>query len=245
MKTRDYGVKMDREKEVLLVLTALTVLHAIENLWFVPWSPLMVIFAILAILIPLKLRKREELGLKRPQRWRDFLRYTALGFIIGLAIHIVVLTVYPVALESLGLRGNIQYDYWAANDSWFEHMIQKFGEEVWFIWLVLFTTVWAPIGEELLYRGYAFSTLLEKRSFVTASTISSLCFGVRHTLHLTLSMPTIPVIAGLSYGIITIPLAYIWCYVFHKTKSLYSTMLLHLLVNLTSGILFAIQALPK
>jgi len=236
---------MDREKEVLLVLAALTVLHAIENLWFVPWSPLMVIFAILAISIPLKLRRREELGLKRPQRWGNFLKYTTLGFIIVFAIDIAVSTVYPIALESLGLRGNIQYDYWAANNSWFEYMIQKFGEDVWFIWLILLKTIWAPIGEELLYRGYAFNTLLKKRSFITASTISSLYFGVRHTLHLTLSMPTIPVISGLSYGIIMIPYAYIWCYVFHKTKSLYSVMLLHLLTDLTGGIIFAIQSLPR
>lgn len=59
---------MDRGKEVFLVLTALTILHFIENLWLVPWSPLMVIFGILAILIPLKCRRGEELGLKRPER---------------------------------------------------------------------------------------------------------------------------------------------------------------------------------
>jgi len=41
---------MDREKEVFLVLTAPTILHSVENLWFVPWSPLMAIFDFLAII---------------------------------------------------------------------------------------------------------------------------------------------------------------------------------------------------
>jgi len=234
---------MEREKEAFLVLTALTVLAFVENLWFVPWSPLMAIFAFLAILIPLKYRGKGELELNPLKR--EFLGCMALCFVIAFATHLLILTVYPLTLKSLGLRGNVQYDYWAANDTWFEHMKQKFGVEVWFIWLMLFMAVWAPIGEELLYRGYAFNTLLEKRSFTTASTISSIYFGARHVLHLTLSMPATPIVSGLSYGILVIPFGYIWCYVLYKTKSLYSSMLLHGLVNLTSGILLAIQVLPE
>jgi len=233
---------MEREKEALLVLTALTILAFVENLWFVPWSPLMVIFAFLAILVPLKYRGKEELGLNPLKR--DFLRCIALCFIIAFAVHLVTLTAYPLVLGGFGLRGNVQYDYWAANDRWFEYMKQKFGVEIWFIWLMLFMSVWAPVGEELLYRGYAFNTLIEKRSFTTASTISSIYFGARHVLHLTLSMPTAPIVSGLSYGILVIPFGYIWCYVLYKTESLYSSMLLHGLVNLTSGILLAIQVLP-
>jgi len=196
---------VDREKEVFAVLTALTVLAFFENLWLVPWSPLMVIFAFLAILIPLKYRSREEPGLK-PLKG---VKIVVFGFVIALATHVVTLTVYPLVLGSLGLRGNIQYDYWAANDRWFEYMTQKFGVEVWFTWLMLFMAVWAPLGEELLYRGYAFNTLLEKRSFTTASTISSIYFGARHILHLTLSMPTTPIVSGLSYGVLVIPFGYI------------------------------------
>jgi len=236
---------MNREREVFLVLTALTILHFVENLWFVPWSPLMVIFGILAILIPLKYRKREELGLKRPERRKNFLKYTALGIALSLAFSLAMQTVYPLIIDGLGLKGNIQYDYWAAMDSWIENIMQKFGSDFGFAWLGLFMLVWAPIGEELLYRGYAFNSFLEKRSFVIASTISTLYFGVRHFAHLTPSLSTLPIASGLLYGIFTIPLAYVWCYVLQKTKSIYPTMLTHFLVNLFSSISYAIQTLPK
>jgi len=236
---------MDREKEVFLVLTALTILHFVENLWLVPWSPLMVIFGIFAILIPLKLRKREELGLKRPERSKDFLKYTALGIIVSLAMSVAMETLYPMVLENLGLRGNVYYDYWAAMDSWIEHIMHKFGADLGFAWLGLFMLAWAPIGEELLYRGYAFNSLLEKKSFAIASTISTLYFAVRHFAHLAPSLPTLPIASGLLWAILVIPLAYIWCYVFQKTKSLYSTMLIHFLANLIPSILYSIEALPK
>ncbi len=235
---------MGREKEVLLVLAALTVLHVIENLWFVPWSPLMVIFGILAILIPLKYRKREELGLKRPERRKDFLKYTALGVAVSLAFSVAMQRVYPLAMDGLGLKGNIQYDYWVAMDVWIENIMQKFGADFGFAWLGLFMLVWAPIGEELLYRGYAFNSLLEKRSFVIASTTSTLYFAVRHFAHLTPSLSTFPIASGLLWGILVIPPAYVWCYVLQKTRSLYSTMLIHFLVNLIPSILYSIQALP-
>ncbi len=239
------GIEMDREKEVFLVLTTLTILHFVENLWLVPWSPLMVIFGILAILVPLKYRRIEELGLKRPEQWKDFLKYTTLGVVLSLAVSAAMQTVYPMALESLGLRGNIQYDYWAAMNSWIERIMQKFGADLGYAWLGLFMLVWAPIGEELLYRGYAFNSLLEKRSFINASTVSTLYFGVRHLAHLTPSSPTLPVAPGLLWGVFTIPLAYVWCYVLQKTRSLYSTVLIHFLVNLIPSILYSTQALPK
>jgi len=236
---------MDREKEVLFVLTALTILHFVENLWLVPWSPMMVITGILAILVPLKYRRREELGLKRPEKRKDFLKYTALNIAVSLAMSMAVQTVYPIVIENLGLKGNIQYDYWAAVNSWIEHIMQKFGGELGFAWLGLFMLVWTPIGEELLYRGYAFNSLREKRSFLTASTISTLYFAARHFAHLTPSLPTLPIASGLLYALVTIPSTYIVCYVLQKTGSLYSTMLPHFLVNLIPSVLYSAQALPK
>lgn len=51
-----------------------------------------------------------------------------------------------------------------------------------------------PIVEELLYRGYAFNSLLEKRSSVSASTVSMLFFEARHFAHMTPSLSKFPII---------------------------------------------------
>lgn len=227
---------MVREKEVLLVLTALTILAFFENLWFIPWSPSMVISMILTVVFPLKYRRRAELGLQRPERWRHFLKYVALGTILSFFVVVASYAFYHYTiLENLGLLGDIRYDHFMAYKSWIEHTMRKFGVEVAWTWLLLFSVVWAPIGEELLYRGYAFNSLLEKRSFVFSSTISSLYFGVRHISHL-LAMPTTPVIPSLFWGVSVIPFGYIACYIFHKTRSLYSVMLIHFILNLLGSI---------
>lgn len=231
---------MDREKEVILVLSALTILHLVESLWFVPWSPLIPIFSILAIIVALRYRTREELGLKRPERWKNFLTYILLGTVVAVAMGVATSSVYLLIIENLGLRGNIQYDWFVAYQSWGEHILQKFGSDLGFVWNILFMLAWAPIGEELLYRGYAFNSLLKKRSFVFASTISVLFFAVRHFFHLVPSFSTPLIVPGLFWSVLVMPFGYITCYVLRKSKSLYATMLIHFLHNLLSNFLLTV-----
>jgi membrane protease YdiL (CAAX protease family) len=221
---------MNREKEVFLVLTALTILAFVENLWFIPYAPWMPVYAALVILIPLKCRKRGELGLKRPERWKDLLKNVVLGTAISLIIIMALYAVHYAVLWSLDLVGNFQYDYLAAKTTWNKYNEQKFGVEVFSAGMALYALLWAPIGEELLYRGYAFNTLLEKQSFTTASTASSLYFGVRHASHL-LAIPTTPLIPSLFWAAMTIPVGYILCYILRRTRSLYSVMSVHFLLN--------------
>ncbi len=228
---------MDREKEVILVLSALTILHLVESLWFVPWSPLIPIFSILAILLPLRHRTREELGLKRPERWKNFLAHIVLGTVVTVAVGVAISSVYLLIIENLGLKGNIQYDWFVAYQSWGEHILRKFGSALGVVWNILFMLAWAPIGEELLYRGYAFNSLLKKRSFAFASTISVLFFAVRHFFHLVPSFSTPLIVPGLFWSILVIPFGYVTCYVLRKSKPLYATMSIHFLHNLLSGFL--------
>jgi membrane protease YdiL (CAAX protease family) len=220
---------MDREKEVFLVLSLLTILHFVECLWFVPWSPMALIFNVLAIVIPLKLRSRTELGFKWPERWRDFLIYTILGFIASVIMLVFILpNIVLILLESFGLKGNVQFDYFEAYTVFAELIIQKCGVLV----ILVGPIVMGTFVEEPLYRGYAFNSLSENKSVVYASTVSSLFFGLRHFVFLTPALSIFPIIPGLTWAMVVIPFGYLMCYVLYKTQSLYASMLVHFSYNL-------------
>ncbi|HET9850846.1 MAG TPA: CPBP family intramembrane glutamic endopeptidase [Candidatus Saccharimonadales bacterium] len=89
-----------------------------------------------------------------------------------------------------------------------------------------------PIGEETLMRGYLFSGLRARLSFVQAGLITSLLFGAAHLL--TGAGPGLLWAAGVNTFILSLVLVYLR----EKTGALYAGMMVHALNN---AIAFAVM----
>ena len=99
---------------------------------------------------------------------------------------------------------------------------------------VFYIVVWAPVGEELFYRGFLFEMLNRKYSFAISALISSLFFGVRHLVHFLL-LPEYPVFAGLFYFYIAFFYGLIMTCAYKKTENIYVPIGLHFLTNIFSA----------
>jgi len=103
-----------------------------------------------------------------------------------------------------------------------EGMTTVGGDLYWIMYLV----VLAPITEELIYRGVIFAGL-KKRSKILAYVVSILMFSLIHVVFEAMS-------EGWGYLLVTleyVPMSIALAYVYDKTNSIYSSMLLHMLNN--------------
>jgi membrane protease YdiL (CAAX protease family) len=84
-----------------------------------------------------------------------------------------------------------------------------------------------PITEEIVFRGFIFSSLKGRYSVIIASLITSVIFAVPHMLENSSSILY-------TVGIAIFCLSLILCYVRQKTGNLYAGMLIHSCVNAVS-----------
>ncbi|UYP46292.1 hypothetical protein NEF87_002577 [Candidatus Lokiarchaeum ossiferum] len=85
---------------------------------------------------------------------------------------------------------------------------------------VLTASILVPIAEELFFRGYLFTSLRKRSSFWIAAIISSACFGLIHG-------DPIAIVYAFMLGLIIAG-------VYEKSKSIYISILLHMLINFIS-----------
>ncbi|MEE9288009.1 MAG: type II CAAX endopeptidase family protein [Bacteroidota bacterium] len=105
-----------------------------------------------------------------------------------------------------------------------------------FVASLLFFAVFA-FGEELMFRGYAFQTLIEGTNPRTAIIVMSIFFGGAHLANPSLGLLSIPnaIFAGLN-----VLLAGVWFSIAYlKTKSLWFPAALHISWNFSEGFLFS------
>jgi len=95
-------------------------------------------------------------------------------------------------------------------------LLELFGKEN--VALLIFTgVILAPIIEEIFFRGFVYSGLLQKYSWKAAALISSFLFAVVH-MQLVALIPTF--LMGL-----------VLAYLYHRSKSIWPGIILHLIVN--------------
>ncbi|HEY5730897.1 MAG TPA: type II CAAX endopeptidase family protein [Anaerolineales bacterium] len=85
------------------------------------------------------------------------------------------------------------------------------------IWFVIVGVIFAPIVEEIFFRGFLFQGFRQKYGWVKGALISSAIFGVAHLDPVAL-IPTF--ILGL-----------VLAYVYHRSNSVWISVILHMLVN--------------
>jgi len=220
---------------IILVATFLTFLVAFESLYFIPWAPYFLIYAILAVIIPIYL-KMYRFGKLRDLASTEIAKLFVAFLIVSFVILFLMDLIYIVTLQSLGLINNPIYDLSAALYILADEAALKFGITINSAIALYgaYVVIWAPIGEELFYRGYMYKGLRERYSITISALISSFFFGIRHMTHFLFILPDYPVFSGLYWAFHAFIFGLLMAYAYEKTDTLYVPMLIHFLINLIS-----------
>lgn len=210
---------------------ALTLIVLAESI-FPPWAPYFIIYAFLAILIPLLL-KTYSFG-----AFRNVMRS---GWLLTLGVFAIALVVdqgvftrlYEWVLAVLGLRGDVFFSLDAALTTVAAKAAGKFNitQDMAMTLYALFILIWAPIGEELFYRGYMQGTLRRCYSFNISALVSAAFFGIRHMTHLFFLWPDVPYIAACIWALSAFIFGLLMSWLYERTRSLYPVILSHAVIN--------------
>jgi membrane protease YdiL (CAAX protease family) len=220
------------ESGVLWTSIILTIIVLMESV-LAPWSPYFIIYAILAIAIPILLGTYtfgSFLGAMR-KNWKILL---TILFLVVFVDEVVFNRLYQWGLDHFGVGGNPFYSLNAATVVMIEAIASKFSitPDAAQMLYAFFVIIWAPIGEELYYRGYIQGVLRQTKGFGFAAIVSSIFFGIRHATHLFFLWPDVPWVAMASWVAGAFVFGLFMNYLYEKTKSLYLPMLVHFLVNI-------------
>jgi membrane protease YdiL (CAAX protease family) len=218
---------------------ALTLIVLAESI-FPPWAPYFIFYALLAILIPLILRTYQFGSFRAVLRthWQLTLAIFAVAVIWDSGI---ATWLYERVLTGLGLGGDPFYSLGAALEALADAAARKFGitADAALMLYALFILFWAPVGEELFYRGYMQGILRRSRSFKVSALVSAAFFGIRHATHLFFLWPNVPLVAAGSWVLSAFVFGLLMSYLYEKTRSLYPLMVVHAGVNLI-GIMLSV-----
>jgi membrane protease YdiL (CAAX protease family) len=217
------------ERGVVLTAVLLTLLALLENSVF-PWSPFYVVYALLALALPLWLRSY-RFGPIRAVKWWHWL----LGVVAAVALQLVGGLIFGLLIPLLfgDVLGDPFYDIGAALPAMLQAAADRWNSSAAAMQTAYlsFIFLWAGVGEELFYRGYMQGALRRQRGFYAAMLVSALFFALRHATQLFLLWPNYPVIAAVAW----VGFAFIFgigmSYLYERTQSLYLPIFIHVLFN--------------
>jgi membrane protease YdiL (CAAX protease family) len=216
----------------LFVVAALTLVVLAESI-FPPWAPYFIVYAILAIVIPLALGSYAFGSIREvtARHWKLILGVFILALIVDQGI---AGGLYQRVLDLLGVGGDPYYSLDAALGKLADVAAVKFGisPDAAMGLYALFILIWAPIGEELFYRGYLQGVLRSRWSFRASALVSAAFFGIRHATHFFFLFPDVPWIAAASWVASAFVFGLFMSWLYEKTRSLYPPILVHAALNL-------------
>lgn len=146
---------------------------------------------------------REELGLRRLPEWLDLLLAPA-----GFFAYLLLSAVLALVASTLPFVNPEQIQ-----DTGFSQISQQYEFILAFIMLIII----APVAEEILFRGYLFGKLRKHLPMWAAILITSVLFGIVH--------------GAWNVGIDVFALSIVLCLLRVLTRSLWPSILLHMLKN--------------
>jgi len=155
--------------------------------------------------------KLSQLGIKRPV-FKDVL-YALAGYGVYFVIYLIVVIIASQFSSLIDLDQAQDIGFESATGAW----------NLLIVYVSL--AVLPPIAEEVLFRGYLFSSLRAKYRFIYAAIITSILFGIAH-LQFGSGAPLLWVAA-----IDTFVLSMVLCYLRERTGSLAASIMLHAIKN--------------
>ncbi|MEO6095656.1 MAG: CPBP family intramembrane glutamic endopeptidase [Fibrobacteria bacterium] len=95
-----------------------------------------------------------------------------------------------------------------------------------------YTLVWAPIGEEFFYWGYLFEVTRPAWGFPTASVVTASLFAFRHAVHFLYLGKRTPFIPAACLALSAFASGLLNSWLYEQSGSLWPLILLHILMNL-------------
>ena len=231
---------LQQENHAILVVFILTAIVAMESI-FSPIAPFFVFYGVLAIAIPLIAGgyRFGRMGAAFRGHWRVFIAVLIVAFFFDV---LFVGPIWDAIAQALGHQGSAYWSYSAAIDALLGKAGTRLGigKDAAQLIFAGYFILWAPIVEELFYRGYLFSSLRKRHSLTTAALVSAAFFGIRHATHFLFLFPAYPLIAAMVWVLDTFILGLAYAYLYEKTESLWPPFLAHLAINVTG---FALSAL--
>ncbi len=213
---------------VLVTAVLLTLIAAIENS-ILPWSPFYVLYALLALAIPLVL-KTYRFGSLRAVRWwhwpAGIVAAVLIQLVGGLFLGLLVPQLFSGMDETavnIGSALLAMYETAAARLNSDPQTIQTA--------YMLMVFLWAAFGEELFYRGYMHGTLQKSWGFRRAALVSAGFFALRHATQLLLLWPDYPTVAVLAWMIFSFAFGWLMSYLYRRTNSLILPIFIHFVLN--------------
>lgn len=190
-----------------------------------PYAPFPVLHACLTIAVPLLLglgpgrRPGSELRTWLPRQGRPLV--AAVMFVAGFVV------AYLILLHTLHRTGDARWDLVVSYRRLFALYDDRYGRATVLVLGYLFLGLWPMAGEELFYRGFLFRTLSGRVAPCWAGVVTSTLFGLRHAAQLAYLLPAYPVAAGVAYFGWAVGVSALWCWVYHRTGSLWVCIASH------------------
>lgn len=217
---------MSKKISPFITAVLLTAIAALESAKILPYAPFFLVYGFLAIVASLYYR---ELYLSRLK----IAPFKCLGLSL---ISVFVGILYASAFIAL-IGAFLRYSGGIRTLDWDIIFIYRFicqgialSPFIKNTILFLFIVVWAGAVEELFYRGALFGYLRLNRSFVQAALVSSLFFGLRHSLQLLYISPY-PWGAGVIYFLFSFTAGMLLSGLYERSKSLTVCIVTHTAVN--------------
>jgi membrane protease YdiL (CAAX protease family) len=200
-----------------IVVSLLLTLVALAESTVAPWAPLIVLYAILCIIIPVGFGSCYFGSFKKA--------FTAHWRLLFICLILLILWDLIFTSRFFPLRAALPV---FIERSAFKLHANAVSAKIVFGFFIL---IWAPVGEEFLYRGYLQGNLRKKMSFTKALLIAASFFAVRHGFHLLFLYPGISWPASLTWIILAFGWGIVLGWLYEKSSSLYLPITAHFLAN--------------
>ena len=193
-------------KLLLLMFPSIDKILATAIMQYVVYVPILI-----ACIFLLKGEIKESINVAKESKYQKFLGIIGIGLISAYGLNVI--------------GGLISSAISSATNSENENAIREMFQSSYGVLIILLVCVIAPIVEEIIYRG-AIQRGLEKLKIhpMVALIISSLIFGFIHVL----SAGDYPQVFAYIF------MGFVLGYVYQKTKSLVSSIAIHMLINTIS-----------
>lgn len=232
MKSKIIKNKLLLPVSLILITILLTVLVLFESIYPI-WAPFFICYAIILIIIPVYLKSFTFGSFKKVIK--EYYISIILILFIAIVTDIGIFNFfYKYLLVLSGLSNDPNWSSELVMKNIFLLANYKTGLSINILMGIyaIFYLLWAPVGEELFYRGYFFKSLQNKIPYWLIIIISSAFFGIRHATHFLFLYPDYPYGLALNWVLNSFIFGLLAGYLYKKTNSLYAVMIIHFIINL-------------